>query len=61
MKYKSDILEMIHENATANFKIGAISEARMREYDEMCLNNIAETVEKDRLSEEIKNINLVTV
>ena len=37
MKYKSDILEMIHENASANFKIGAISEARMREYDEMCL------------------------
>ena len=61
MKYKSDILEMIHENATANFKIGAISEARMREYDEMCLNNIVETVEKDGLSEEIKNIDLVTV
>ena len=37
MKFKSDILEMIHENASANFAIGAISEARMREYDEMCL------------------------
>ena len=37
MKYKSDILEMIHENATANFEIGAISEARMKEYDKMCL------------------------
>jgi len=37
MKYKSDILEMIHENATANYEIGAISEEKMREYDVMCL------------------------
>ena len=37
MKYKSEILEMIHENAISNFKIGAISETRMREYDEICL------------------------
>jgi len=37
MKYKSGILEMIHENAKTNYEIGAISEARMCEYDEMCL------------------------
>jgi putative transcriptional regulator len=37
MKYESDILETIHESATEMFKIGAISEERMREYDEMCL------------------------
>jgi DNA-binding transcriptional regulator YiaG len=37
MKYRSDILETIHENAVANFEIGAISEKRMREFDEMCL------------------------
>jgi DNA-binding transcriptional regulator YiaG len=37
MKYESDIAEMIHENATENFKLGFISEARMREYDELCL------------------------
>ena len=37
MKYKSDIFEMIHEDATEMFAIGAISEARMREYDGMCL------------------------
>ena len=37
MKYESDILEMIHENATINFKMGFISEAEMREYDELCL------------------------
>jgi hypothetical protein len=28
---------MIHENATINFKLGFISEERMREYDELCL------------------------
>ena len=37
MKYESDILEMIHENAIANYKIGIFSEADMREYDELCL------------------------
>jgi putative transcriptional regulator len=37
MKYESDILEMIHENAIANYKIGILSEAEMRKYDELCL------------------------
>ena len=51
MKYKSDILETIHENALANFEIGAISEARMREYDEMCLeikNNTSRSFEPEK-------------
>jgi len=37
MKYKSDAYEAIHENATAMYEIGAISEKKMREFDEMCL------------------------
>jgi putative transcriptional regulator len=37
MKYKSEIFEVIHQDAVANYEVGAISEARMREYDEMCL------------------------
>jgi len=37
MRYKSEIYEVVHQDATEMFKIGAISEARMREYDEMCL------------------------
>jgi DNA-binding transcriptional regulator YiaG len=37
MKYESDILEMIHESATEKFQLGFISEAKMREYDELCL------------------------
>jgi len=38
MKYESDILEMIHENAIIDFKLGLISETEMREYDEVCLS-----------------------
>jgi putative transcriptional regulator len=37
MRYKSEIYEVIHQDAVANFEVGAISAARMREYDEMCL------------------------
>jgi DNA-binding transcriptional regulator YiaG len=37
MKYDSDIAEMIHEMAIAEFQLGLISEAEMREYDELCL------------------------
>jgi DNA-binding transcriptional regulator YiaG len=37
MKYESEIAEMIHENAIAEFQLGLISEAEMREYDELCL------------------------
>ena len=37
MKYKSEIFKAIHEDAMADFEVGAISDARMREFDEMCL------------------------
>ena len=36
MNYKSDIYELIHKTAVLKFKIGAITEARLREYDKMC-------------------------
>ena len=41
MKYRSDILETIHESATEKFHIGAISEAEMREFDKLCLTKKA--------------------
>ena len=44
MKYKSEIFEAIHQDAMADFEVGAISEARMREFDEMCLVQESETV-----------------
>jgi DNA-binding transcriptional regulator YiaG len=37
MKYKSEIYEVIHQDATANFEIGAISQAEMNKFDKMCL------------------------
>ena len=37
MIYKSEIYEVVHQDAIAMFEIGAISEAKMREFDEMCL------------------------
>jgi DNA-binding transcriptional regulator YiaG len=65
MKYESDILEMIHENAMIDFKMGFISEAKMREFDELCL---PEEVLKDNTAkgdnahetENIEHADLVT-
>ena len=37
MKYKSEICKAMHQDAMADFKVGAISEERMREYDKDCL------------------------
>jgi len=37
MIYESDIAEMIHEQAIAGYRLGIVSEAEMREYDELCL------------------------
>ena len=43
MKYKSEICKVMHQDATADFEVGAISEARLREYDKMCLVQEGET------------------
>ena len=37
MKYESEALKVIHQDAKAMYKSGVITEARMREYDEICL------------------------
>jgi len=39
MKYKSEAFAALHENAVAMYKVGGITEASMREYDEMCLKD----------------------
>jgi len=41
MKYDSDIAEAIHENALAEFRLGILSDAEMREYDKLCLTEKA--------------------
>jgi DNA-binding transcriptional regulator YiaG len=54
MKYKSEIYEVVHQDAVEMFKIGAISEERMREFDKMCLvqePETAYTVEKSPKTE----------
>jgi len=66
MKYESDILEMIHENALTEFRLGLISEAEMREYDELCLPEEAlqnNTAHGDNAHEtvNIEHADLVTV
>ena len=43
MVYKSEIYEVIHQSAIEKFEIGAISETKMREYNEMCLLKESET------------------
>jgi DNA-binding transcriptional regulator YiaG len=45
MAYKSEIYEVVHQDATAMFEIGAISETKMREFDEMCLVCESETAQ----------------
>jgi DNA-binding transcriptional regulator YiaG len=38
-KYNSEACEAIYEEVMAEFEAGLISEAEMREYDELCLAN----------------------
>jgi DNA-binding transcriptional regulator YiaG len=51
MKYKSEIFEVIHQDAAANYEIGAISKAEMKKFDKMCLvkeNETAHTPENPK-------------
>jgi putative transcriptional regulator len=43
MKYKSEIYEVIHQDAMANFEVGAITKTEMQEFDKMCLVQEPET------------------
>jgi len=62
MKYKSEIFEVIHQSAVEKFKIGAITEAKMSEYNEMCLVSETETSVSDTVNEpvETEHTSLVT-
>jgi DNA-binding transcriptional regulator YiaG len=57
MEYKSEIYEVVHQDATAMFEIGAISEAKMREFDKMCLVQKSETT---NLTENSPKTDLIT-
>jgi len=42
-KYYSKICEVMHKETVAQFELGLISEAEMREFDELCLVQESET------------------
>ena len=56
MKYKSEIYEVVHQDALANYEVGAISEAEMKEYDQMCLVQEPEPVYKTEKSPEMAHV-----
>jgi len=43
MKYKSEIFEVIYQDAVAMFEIGAITKVEMKEFDKLCLVQEPET------------------
>ena len=49
-KYYSEICEVIHQEVMAEFEAGLISEAEMREFDELCL------VDEDETTYQTENI-----
>ena len=44
MKYKSEVYEALHEETLALFKVGAISEAELREFEQTCFVKESEPV-----------------
>ena len=55
-KYRNEMAQVIHEDMKASHQLGIISDARMREFDEMCLVQEPETAdeaEKSMKTEEV--------
>ena len=42
-KYESEMLQVIHEDMKGMHQLGIISDARMREFDKMCLSQEPKT------------------
>ena len=51
-KYRSEICEVMHQDAMAEFEAGLISEAEMREFDELCLVEEGETAHQPEIISE---------
>jgi DNA-binding transcriptional regulator YiaG len=45
-KFQNEFLGSLHETATGLHKIGVISDAEMREYDQNCIDRADETLPK---------------
>jgi DNA-binding transcriptional regulator YiaG len=55
-KYQSEQLMVIHDMAKSLYKIGAIDNTKMREFDTDCLVSIPETVKETTESTEMEHI-----
>jgi len=57
-KYNSEACEAIYEEVKAEFEAGLISEAEMREYDELCLapETSGDNTAKADITHETENI-----
>jgi DNA-binding transcriptional regulator YiaG len=53
-KYQSEQLMVIHDMAKSLYKIGAIDNAKMREFDADCLVSTPETAQKPAKNEHIR-------
>jgi DNA-binding transcriptional regulator YiaG len=60
-KYYSEASMVAHEMARDLYQIGATNDARMREYDEMCLVREPEPAQKAAETAEMEHISPVTV
>jgi putative transcriptional regulator len=56
MKYKSEIFEVVHQDASEMFAIGAISLAEMREFDKICLAREGEPAKETPETAKIEHI-----
>ena len=54
-KYQSEALMVNHQSAESLFRLGEISEAEMREFDEMCLVQEPEETYHAELSAELEH------
>ena len=60
MKYQSEILEVIHQDAEGMHRLGIISDDEMREYDEGCLVQEPKAAYKTASPAETKQYNHAT-
>jgi DNA-binding transcriptional regulator YiaG len=54
-KYKSEILQVIHEDAVGNFEVGAINAEKMKEFDELCLEKEARADKHPAVNEPVRS------
>jgi DNA-binding transcriptional regulator YiaG len=59
-KYQSEALQVIHEDMKGMYQLGIISEARMKEFDEMCLVQESETAYEPANPEETEHSTVAT-